>query len=77
MQLENLCLALAVIALSTYYDSIEQEFVIRRPAPESEHRGAIGHIAVDTAAKYLVTAGIEDKLLKVWLLEDMSLLSLR
>lgn len=63
------------ITLSAYNDSIEQEIGVKRPAPENEHRGAIGRIVVDAAVKYLVTSGIEDKRIKVWLLEDLSRLS--
>lgn len=58
-------------------NSASQEMVIRQPNHENQHRGSVGHIVTSLDGKYVVTVGIEDKLIKVWLLEDLSLLSSR
>lgn len=60
-----------------YCNSPAQEIVVRQPNHENQHRGSIGHIVTSLDGKYVVTVGIEDKLIKVWLLEDLSLLSSR
>lgn len=67
--------------LKAYYDdsiaSSSSTWSVRRPKAEDEHTGAIGHIALDTECRHLVSVGLEDKVLKVWLLDDLSLLSSR
>jgi hypothetical protein len=48
----------------------------RRTVPTA-HKGPISQLAIDTAEEHAVTIGLEDKLLKVWSLKDLSELSCR
>ncbi|KAF8318670.1 WD40 repeat-like protein [Clavulina sp. PMI_390] len=54
-----------------------EELSANESRPTSQYIGAISHVAVDLSEKYMVSAGIEDKQLKVWRVEDMRMLSSR
>ena len=66
-----------LVLLNESLGSLDESISLKRPAPRSENRGAISHVAVDHDAKHLVTIGIEDKSLIVWDLSHLSLLSSR